>query len=133
MGRQATFFTVVDPKNVKQGLRETFCDLSKARIVPYKNMWKRFQDTVYWCNLMVAQEKGLQFFQARSNAVILNDTLPAECIEKAICMVITEALDEKESERPRCSQSKFAMWITGSTQTRSKNILGNAKRCTVSQ
>ena len=29
-----------------------------------------------------------------------------------------------------CSQSKFAMWITRSTQTRSKIILGNTKRCT---
>ena len=56
--------------------------------------------TVYWCNLMFAQENGMQFYQTRS-AVILYDTLPAECIEKAICMVTTETLYEKESERPR--------------------------------
>ena len=36
MGRQAVFFTVVNPTDDKQGLRETFCDLSKARIAPYK-------------------------------------------------------------------------------------------------
>ena len=50
---------------------------------------------------MLGQEKRLQFNQTRSNAVILYDTLPAECIEKAICMEITETLHEKDSERPR--------------------------------
>ena len=42
--------------------------------------------------LMLAQEKELRFYQTRSHAVILYDTLPAECIEKAICMVTTETL-----------------------------------------
>ena len=51
---------------------------SKAKIAPYKNTWKPLQDTVFWCNLMFAQEKGLQFYQTRSHAVILQDTLPAE-------------------------------------------------------
>ena len=35
---------------------------------------------------MLAQEIGLQFHQTRAHAVLLNDTLHAECIEKAICM-----------------------------------------------
>ena len=30
--RQAVFVTVVNPMDDEQGLRETFCDLSKARI-----------------------------------------------------------------------------------------------------
>ena len=78
------FFTVVNPMDNQDGLGETQCDLSQARIAPYKkNTWKRFQNTVFWCNLKLA---GLQFFQSRSNAVILYDTLPAEFIEKAICM-----------------------------------------------
>ena len=46
----------------EQGSRETFCDLSKARIAPYKNTWKPIQDTVNRCNLLLAQEGGLQFF-----------------------------------------------------------------------
>ena len=98
-GRHAVFFTVVNPMDDEQGLGETCCDLSKARIAPYKNTWKPLQDTVYWCNLLLAQEGGLQFYQTRSNAVVLYDTLPAEFIEKAICMVTTETLYEKE--RPR--------------------------------
>ena len=131
MGRQAVFFTVVNPMDDKQGLGETTCDLSKARIAPYKNIWKRFQDTKNSCTLLLAQEKGLQFYQTRSNAVILYDTLPAECIEQAIRMVTTETLYEKESERPRVAlRANFAMWIPRSTHTKGKIILGDAKRCT---
>ena len=85
----------------KQGSRETFCDLSEARIAPCKNTWKPLQDTVHWCNFMLAQEKGLQFYQTRSHTVILCDTLPAECIEKTICMKTEEQLYQREGVRPR--------------------------------
>ena len=54
--KQAVLFTVVNPMDDEQGLRETFCDLSRARIAPYKNTWKALQDTVHWCNLLLAQE-----------------------------------------------------------------------------
>ena len=50
---------------------------------------------------MTAQERGLQFYQTRSNAVVLYDTLPAEFVEKAICMKTKERLYQRESERPR--------------------------------
>ena len=85
----------------KRGLRETFCDLSQTRIAPCKNTWKHLQDTVYRCNLLLAQEGGLQFYQTRSNAVVLYDTLPAEFTEKAICMKTKEQLYQKEGARPR--------------------------------
>ena len=68
----------------QDGLGETPCDLSHARIAPYKNTWKRFQNTVVWSNLKLLQQRGLQFYQTRSNAVLLFDTLPAGFIEKAI-------------------------------------------------
>ena len=100
-GRQAVCFTVVNPMDDEQGSRETFCDLSKARIEPYKNTWKPLQDTECWCNLMLAQGGGLQFYQTRSHAVILCDTLPAECSEKAICMKTKDQLHQRESARPR--------------------------------
>ena len=110
--------------------KKTFCDLSKARIAPYKNIWKRFQDTVFCCNLMLAQEKGLQFYQTRSHAVILYDTLPAECIEKAICMVTTETLHWKESKRPRVVLRANSRCGLQELPTKGKIILGDAKRCT---
>ena len=46
-GRQAVFFTVVNPMDNQDGLGETVCDLSQARIAPYKNTWTYFQDTVF--------------------------------------------------------------------------------------
>ena len=60
-GRQAVFFTVVNLMDNQDGLRETLCDLSQARIVPYKNTWKHFQHTVCWCKSKLAQRRGLQF------------------------------------------------------------------------
>ena len=50
-----------------------------------------------------AQQRGLQFYQTRSNAVILYDTLLAEFIEKAICMKTKDPLYQRESVilRPR--------------------------------
>ena len=87
----------------QDGLGETLCDLSQARIAPYKNSWKPFQSTIFWCNLKLAQRSGLQFYQTRSNAVILYDTLLAEFIEKAICMKTKDQLYPRESVilRPR--------------------------------
>ena len=49
-GRQAVFFTVVNPLDNQDGSGEAPCDLSRARIAPYKNTWKPFQNTVFWCN-----------------------------------------------------------------------------------
>ena len=77
--------------------------LSQARIATYKSTWKQFQDTAFLCNLKLAQQRGLQFYQTRSNAVILYDTLLAEFIEKAICMKTKDQLHRRESVilRPR--------------------------------
>ena len=58
-------------------------DLTKPRLALYKQKWKRHQDTMYWVDINLALKKGLTFYQTRSNAVILYDTLPAYCIPKA--------------------------------------------------
>ena len=58
----------------REGLRR------EPRIAVYKHNWKRQQNTVYWCNLFrVTQSEGLQFYQTRSNAIILYNTLLAMC------------------------------------------------------
>ena len=69
--------------------------------MPYKNTWECFQNTVFWCNLELAQERGLQFYQTRSHAVVLYNTLPAACIEKAVCMKTTDELHQKVRLTPR--------------------------------
>ena len=62
-----------------------------------KQTWKRHQDTVYWVEKQLAQRKGFKFYQTRSNAVILCDTLPAYCISKAIVMKSRKEIkDQKE-------------------------------------
>ena len=59
------------------------------------------QNTVYWCKLKLAQKKGLQFYQTRSHAIVLYNTLPAICIEKAVCMKTKEELFHKVCQSPR--------------------------------
>ena len=63
----------------REGLRR------EPRIAVYKHNWKRQQNTVYWCNLFrVTQSEGLQFYQTRSNGIILYNTLLAMCIKKVV-------------------------------------------------
>ena len=81
----AVFFTVVSPMRVDQH-KEVEYDLTKPRVAVFKNNWKVHQNTVYWCNLKVAQKKGLQFYQTRSNAIVFYNTLFAICIEKVVFM-----------------------------------------------
>ena len=71
-GRHAMFFTDLIEQH-----RERNYDVTKHRIAVYKHNWQVHQNTVYWCNLRVAQSKGLQFHQTRSNAIIPYNTSPA--------------------------------------------------------
>ena len=80
---------------------ETPRDLTKPRIAPYKNTWTRLQNTVLWWNLKLAQEKGLQYYQTRSHAIVLYDTLPAASIEKVVCMKTQDELYQKVRLTPR--------------------------------
>ena len=60
-------------------------DLSVPRHAQYMHTaWKKHQNTVYSVDIQLAQKKGFKFYQTRSNAIILYDTLPVYCIPKAI-------------------------------------------------
>ena len=76
-------------------------DLSKPRLASYKQKWKVHQDTVYLIDMQLAQRTGLKFYQTRSNAVILYETLPASCILKAIAMKSEEVIYQKVYVSPR--------------------------------
>ena len=56
---------------------------------------------MYWVDIQLAQQKKLKFYQTRSNAVILYDTLPAYCIPKAIAMKSEEITHQKVYVSPR--------------------------------
>ena len=57
--------------------------------------WRRHQDTVYWVDIQLAQQKGLKFYQTRSNAINLCDTLPAYRIPKITTTESGEIIYEK--------------------------------------
>ena len=48
-------------------------------------------------NVKLAQQRGPQFYQTRSNAGILYDTLLAEFVEKAMCMKTKDQPYQRES------------------------------------
>ena len=73
-----------------------------TRLASYhQKKWKKHQNTVYCVVIKLAQQRGFKFYQTRSNAIILYDTLPAYCIPKAIMMESWEIIYEKVSASPR--------------------------------
>ena len=77
-------------------------DLEAPRLAQYMHTaWKKHQNTVYWVDIRLAQKKGFNFYQTRSNAIILYNKLPACCIPKAIKIETGEIIYEKVYESPR--------------------------------
>ena len=56
---------------------------------------------MFWVDINVALKKGLKFYQNRSNAIILHETLPAYCIPKVVRMETREVIYEKVYASPR--------------------------------
>ena len=63
--------------------------------------WKRHQDAENWVDINLALKKGLKFYQTRSNAIILHETLPAYCIPKAIMMETGQIIYDKVYASPQ--------------------------------
>ena len=99
--RQTAFFTALNPMN-KEHKDPHEIDLEAPRHAWYKQKkWRRRQDSVHWVDIQLAQHKGLEFYQTRSNTIILYDTLPAFCIPKVIMMESGEIINEKVYASPR--------------------------------
>ena len=80
--RQTVFFLPVDPRDENHKDPEHI-DFSVPRLARYvHSAWKRHQDAVFWVDIDLAIREGLTFCQTRSNAIILQGTLPAYCIPK---------------------------------------------------
>ena len=56
---------------------------------------------MYWVDINLALKKGLNFYQTRSNAITLHETLPAYCIPKVVRMETGEVIYEKVFASPR--------------------------------
>ena len=77
-------------------------DLEAPRLAQYMHKaWKKHQNTVYWVDINFALKKGLKFYQTRSNAIILHETLPAYCIPKVVRMETGGVMYEKVYASPR--------------------------------
>ena len=95
------FFLPVDPRD-KSHKDPDDIDLNVPRHAQYlHNAWKRHQDAVYWVDIDLAIQKGLKFYQTRSNATILQETLPVYCIPKVVRLKTGEVLYQKVSMSPR--------------------------------
>ena len=95
--RQAVFFTIVTPMDDQNGLGG-----DPVRLVTSKNRAiRKYLETLSAYSMLVQFEarshRGLQFYQTRSSAVILCDTLLAEFIEEAIRMKAKDQLYQRES------------------------------------
>ena len=80
--RQTVFFLLVNPMDKEHKDPEEI-DLEAPRLARYMHTsWKKHQNTVHCVDIKLAQKKGLKFYQTRSNAIILYDTLQAYCISR---------------------------------------------------
>ena len=80
--RQTVFFLPVDPRDESHREPEHI-DFSVPRLARYMHSaWKRHQDAVFWVNIDLAIKERFTFSQTRSNAIILQRTLPAYCFPK---------------------------------------------------
>ena len=99
--RQTVFFLPVDHMDKNHKDPETI-DVNAPGHAQYMHKaWKRHQNTVYWVDINLALKKGLKFYQTRSNAIILHETLPAFCIPKVVRMETGEVKNKKVYASPR--------------------------------
>ena len=99
--RQTVFFLPIDPRD-KDHEDPEHIDFSVPRRARYvHSAWKKHQDAVFWVDIDLAIRKVLTFYQTRSNAIILQGTLPAYCIPKVVRMKTGQVLYEKSYMSPR--------------------------------
>ena len=92
--RQTVFFLPIDPREKSHNFPEKI-DWNVPRRAQYlHNAWKRHQDAVYWVDINLVIQKGLTFYQTRSNAIILQEILPAY-FPKVVRLKTGEVLYEK--------------------------------------
>ena len=123
-------------------------DFSVPRRAQYlHSAWKKHQDAVFWVDINLAIQKELTFYQTRSNAIILQGTLPAYCIPKVMRLKTGEVLYEKSYMSPRPPKISLRHdhdWTRGNNQVGStveqqpvgkvvRQSCGEVQRATFSQ
>ena len=99
--RQTVFFLPVDPRDGSHKDPE-HVDFSVPRRAQYlHSAWKKHQDAVFWVDIDLGIREGLAFYQTKSNAIILQGTLPTHCILKVERLKIGEMLHDRRYLSPR--------------------------------
>ena len=118
--RQTGFFLLIDPRD-KGHQDPAKIDFTIPRRAKYlHSAWKKHQNAVFWVDINLAIQKGLTFNQTRSNAIILQGTLPAYCIPKDVRLKTGEVLYEKSymspRPRPKISLRHYHDWTRGNDE-----------------
>ena len=98
--RQTVFFFPIDPRDKIIKILKILTSVPR-RAKYVHSAWKKHQDAVFWVDIDLAIREGLTFYQTRSNAVILQGTLPAYCIPKVERLKTGEVLYERPYLSPR--------------------------------
>ena len=93
-------------------------DVTKPRDVPCRTKWKENQNAVFWFNQKSAQDNCFAFWPSRSDAIIIHDSVPAKCLEKAV-NTKTEEIFVSES---------FLVITTSTTKNSSEGFLASSTR-----
>ena len=99
--RQTVFFLPIDPRDENHKDPDFFDFSVPRRAKCVHSAWKKHQDAVFWVDINLAIKEGLTFYQTRSNAIILQGTLPAYCIPKVERLKTGEVLYERPYLSPR--------------------------------
>ena len=119
--RQTVFFLPFDPRNESHRDPE-YTDFSVPRLARYMHKaWKRHQDAVFWVDINLGIKEGLVFHQIRSNAIVLQGTLPDHCIVILERLKTGEKLYERQYLSPRpppkISLKHDLNWTKGNDQS----------------
>ena len=99
--RQTVFFLPIDPRNEDHKDPE-YIDFSAPRLARYMHKARmRHKDAVFWVDIDLVIKEGFVFYQTRSNAIILQGTLPAHCIVKVERLKIGEKFYARQYLSPR--------------------------------
>ena len=94
--RQSVFFTVVNPIYHQDDIGKTLCDLSQARIASWKILGNNFRIQYFGVIWRSLNKEDCNFIK-QDQTQLFSTTLPAEFIEKAICMKTKDQLCRRES------------------------------------
>ena len=103
---EVVFFTIVNSMDNQDGSGKPSAIWHKQESRHTKILGHAFKIECLCAILKLAEQKRLQVYQTRSNAVILHDALPVEFIERALCMKTKDQLlskGKRDSKTACCS------------------------------